>query len=222
MSSIQKQTLLIDVYHRLEAGYGPQHWWPADEPFEIIVGAILTQSAAWTNVEKGIRALKAAGVLHPQGLRAIPGASLAGLIHACGYYNAKTVKLKAFAEWFGARYGDNLAAMFSRDTHDLREELLSVHGIGEETADSILLYAGNHPIFVIDAYTRRFAGRHGLNPRGGKYADFQKLFMDNLPEDARLFNEYHALLVALGKNHCRKNLPLCANCGLNDLPHKVF
>jgi len=204
------------IYDRLLACYGPQHWWPAEEPFEVIVGAILTQSAAWINVEKSIEALKQASVLSPACLRQIPLVELAGLIHSCGYYNAKAVKLKSFAGWLGDNYDDSLVKMFAQDTFFLRAQLLKVHGIGEETADSILLYAGNKPIFVIDAYTRRIIDRHGLSPDGNKYSDYQKIFMFNLARQAPLFNEYHALLVQVGKDLCRKAESRCSSCCLQD------
>jgi endonuclease III related protein len=209
------QTLLA-VYQRLYSRYGPQHWWPADEPFEVIVGAILTQSAAWKNVEKCVSNLKSAGALTPSVLRKLSSADLAQLIHASGYYNAKTVKLKAFAVWFGENYHDSLEKLFFEDTCGLRKKLLEVHGIGEETADSILLYAGNKPVFVIDAYTRRVIDRLGIRVEGNKYQHYQKLFMDNLPLDTRIFNEYHALLVALGKEACLKT-PLCRTCCLKEI-----
>ena len=205
---------LLETYHRLLNCFGPQHWWPAEEPFEVMVGAILTQSAAWTNVEKGILNLQKAGAMSSQALRQIPREELAALIHPCGYFNAKAAKLKALAEWFGERFSDNLERMFAEDTGSLRRELLGVYGIGEETADSILLYAGNKPVFVIDAYTRRIMDRLGMKPGGDRYADYQKLFMENLPQDARLYNEYHALLVALGKNRCLKSRPVCEECCL--------
>jgi len=211
---MNRQSQLTLIYDLLFEKFGPQHWWPAEDPFEIIVGAILTQSAAWTNVEKSIRNLKQAGVLSPQSLRNLPQDSLAELIHSCGYYNAKAVKLKAFVDWFGVRFQDSLKAMFSEETWSLRGELLAVHGVGEETADSILLYAGNKPIFVIDSYTRRIVDRLGLKPPGDRYADYQKLFMSNLSHQPPLFNEYHALLVALGKHHCLKSRPLCTGCPL--------
>jgi endonuclease-3 related protein len=205
---------LTQIYGLLYAHYGPQHWWPGEEPFEVIVGAILTQSAAWSNVEKGIANLKKAKALSPGALRKLTREELSGLIHSCGYYNAKAVKLKAFAEWFGELYGDNLEKMFARSAGVLREELLGVHGVGEETADSILLYAGNTPVFVIDAYTRRIVERLGLKPGGTRYSDYQKLFTDNLPPDVQMFNEYHALFVALGKYHCLKSRPICEGCPL--------
>lgn len=220
--------ILREIYRRLMDRYGPQHWWPAREPFEVIVGAILTQSAAWTNVEKAINNLRAAGNLSPEMLRRLPDAALADLIHPSGYYNVKARKLKAFARWFGERYGDILDRLFAHDIDRLRRELLGIYGIGEETADSIMLYAGHKPVFVVDAYTRRIVGRLGLAPRGRSYAAYQALFMENLPADARLYNEYHALLVRLAKEVCRTR-PLCRECCLNaggktatDLPAGQF
>ncbi|MFC1871203.1 endonuclease III domain-containing protein [Chloroflexota bacterium] len=204
---------LMDVYHRLMARYGPQHWWPADEPFEVIVGAILTQSAAWTNVEKAIANLKSAGVLSPEALRDIPLDKLSNLVYPSGYYNAKARKLKAFAEWLRQGYDDDLNRLFRAD--HLRQKLLAVHSIGPETADSILLYAAGKPVFVIDAYTRRIMERLGLATDGNSYSAYQSFFMQNLAEDTRLFNEYHALLVCLGKNLCRRK-PRCPQCCLND------
>ena len=206
--------MLLDIQHRLLAHYGPQHWWPAREPFEVIVGAILTQSAAWTNVEKAIANLKNAGILSPETLRRLPEHKLASLLYPCGYYNVKARKLKTFAGWLGKQYDDSLDKLFAQDIDSLRRQLLSIYGIGEETADSIILYAGNKPIFVIDAYTRRIIGRLGLAPRSNSYSAYQRLFMANLPSDAGLFNEYHALLVRLAKDVCRKN-PICQRCCLN-------
>ncbi len=210
--------VLLNIYHQLTACYGPQYWWPAQEPFEVIVGAILTQSAAWGNVEKAITNLKSAKALSPQALRQLPISELAVLVHPCGYYNAKALKLKSFAHWLGANYDDDLNKLFAHNTDYLRQQLLSIHGIGQETADSIILYAANKPIFVIDAYTRRIINRIGLAPDSNSYAAYQALFMDNLPTDARLFNEYHALLVCLAKNVCR-NRPLCHQCCLNNICH---
>lgn len=202
------------VYQRLLERYGPQHWWPAREPFEVIVGAILTQSAAWTNVEKAFANLKAAVKLSPETLRSLPEGELAALIHPCGYYNVKARKLKAFIEWLGEHYDDDLEKLFNSDINDLRKRLLDIYGIGEETADSIILYAGNKPVFVIDAYTRRIIDRIGMTPRNNSYAGYQMLFMVNLPADTKLFNEYHALLVRHAKEVCRKR-PLCQSCCLN-------
>jgi endonuclease-3 related protein len=205
---------LADIYRRLLDGFGPQHWWPADEPFEVIVGAILTQSAAWSNVEKAIDNLKETEALSPARLRRLQLPRLARLVRPCGYYNAKALKLKSFAFWLGNHYSDDLDRLFAADTDGLRQQLLSVHGIGQETADSILLYAAKKPVFVIDAYTRRILGRIGLAPERDSYAGYQALFMEHLPSDAGMFNEYHALLVRLGKDFCRRR-PLCPQCYLN-------
>jgi endonuclease-3 related protein len=207
---------LLDIYHRLLACYGPQHWWPAEDAFEVIVGAILTQSAAWTNVEKAIANLKAAGALTPQALLAIPADELSTLIHACGYYNAKARKLKAFAERLHSRYGGDLKRLLDEDAVSLRQWLLHVHGIGEETADSIILYAAEKPVFVVDAYTRRILRRSGLAPSTDSYGAFQALFMENLPRDEALYNEYHALLVRHGKETCRPT-PRCPQCCLRQV-----
>jgi endonuclease-3 related protein len=207
---------LTGIYRRLLDRFGHQHWWPAEEPFEVVVGAILTQSAAWGNVQKAIANLKAAEALSPVRLRRLQLPRLARLVHPCGYYNAKALKLKSFAFWLGNHYGDDLARLFAGDTVDLRQQLLSVHGIGPETADSILLYAAGKPIFVIDAYTRRIFSRIGLTPEKDSYAGYQAFFMDSLPADAGLFNEYHALLVRLGKDVCRRR-PLCPQCCLSDI-----
>ena len=207
---------LLSIYHQLMARYGPQHWWPAREPFEVIAGAILTQAAAWGNVEKAIASLEAAGALSPAALRRLSLPELAELIHPCGYYNAKALKLKSFACWLEEYYGDDLDRLFADDTGHLRQQLLSVHGIGQETADSIILYAANKPIFVIDAYTRRIISRIGLAPVRNSYSGYQALFMEHLPTDVKLFNEYHALLVQLAKDACRRR-PSCQQCCLNHL-----
>ena len=212
--SVKQQ--LQNIYHRLISAYGPQHWWPAEEPFEVMVGAILTQSAAWLNVEKAIANLKSAGALSPRALRRLSLEEIATLIRPCGYYNIKARKLKALVRWLEEGYQDDLNKLFASRPEQLRPQFLSVYGIGEETADSIILYAANRPIFVIDAYTRRIVGRIGLAPDSQSYAAYQALFMDNLPADVGLFNEYHALLVCLGKYVCRKR-PLCQPCCLRDI-----
>jgi endonuclease-3 related protein len=205
---------LRDIYRRLLERYGPQHWWPAQEPFEVIIGAILTQSTAWTNVEKAIANLKAADKLAAKALRELSTAELATLIHPCGYYNVKAGRLKALVNWLGEKYEDNLNRLFTVDTEELRKELLTIYGIGEETADSILLYAGNKPVFVIDAYTRRIIDRMGITPSNHSYAGYQTLFTANFPADTGLFNEYHALLVRQAKEVCRQR-PICERCCLN-------
>jgi len=208
--------ILINMYYHLMARYGRQYWWPAQEPFEIIVGAILTQSAAWRNVEKAIANLKSAQALSPEALRRLNLSEVAGLIYPCGYYNAKTLKLKSLAHWLGEYYNDDLSKLFINNAEHIRQQLLSVYGIGQETAASIILYAANKPIFVIDAYTRRIINRIGLAPDSNSYAAYQNLFMHNLPADTQLFNEYHALLVCLGKSVCRTN-PFCHQCCLNNI-----
>jgi len=210
------KTSLLAIYQLLYERYGPQHWWPAETPLEMIIGAILTQSAAWTNVEKAIHNLKASSSLSIEGLRSLSQDELARLIYPSGYYNVKARKVKAFVEWLADRYSGDLDRMFALDIAKLRQELLSVHGVGEETADSVILYAAHKSIFVIDAYTRRLITRLGLAPQKETYAAFQTLFMDNLPHDEALFNEYHALLVQHGKTVCRQ-APLCTGCCLNHL-----
>ncbi len=207
---------LTEIYRLLFARYGPQHWWPADTPFEVIAGAILTQSAAWGNVEKAISNLKQARAMSPASLRKLPLDKLSKLIYPSGYYNAKALKLKAFVIHLEKAHQDSLERLFSLETQRLRSELLDIHGIGPETADSIILYAAHKPIFVIDAYTRRILARLGLSPSKDDYSGFQGMFMDNLPADEKLFNEYHALLVRLGKEVCKK-VPLCEKCCLNQI-----
>jgi endonuclease III related protein len=200
------------IYNQLLACYRPQHWWPGETPFEIMAGAILTQSAAWGNVEKAIGNLKESGNLSPSAIRELPIAELAKLVYPSGYYNAKARKLKALAEWLG-RYEDDLSRLDSRPTGELRQELLNVYGIGQETADAILLYALRRPVFVIDAYTRRLFSRLDIKPERDTYEDWQKLFVDNLPTDLGLFAEYHALIIRQGKDKCRKTAR-CEDCCL--------
>jgi len=207
---------LLQIYYRLFECYGPQHWWPGESPFEVMVGAILTQSTAWQNVEKAIMNLKIAGAMSPAALRGIPTPELAQLIRPSGYYNAKARKLQTLVRWLSAVCGDNLNELFTRNTGELRLQLLAVHGIGPETVDSILLYAADKPVFVVDSYTRRIFSRVGLGPEEDTYDAWQTFFMKNLPADVRLFNEYHALLVRHGKEACRKQ-PACNNCFLVDI-----
>ena len=208
--------LLQEIYRRLFARYGPQHWWPGETPFEVMVGAVLTQSCSWKNVEKAIAALKESGLLSPEALRNARVKDLAILIRPCGYYNVKAKKLKALVNWLGEFCQDDIGALFTVDTAQLRSELLSVYGIGEETADSILLYTCGKPVFVIDAYTRRILNHIGIAKECKSYVDFQALFMENLPYDSVVFNEYHALFVRLGKETCRK-IHLCYDCCLANI-----
>jgi endonuclease III related protein len=204
-----KNKRLLSIYRLLLEQYGPQHWWPGGSSFEVMVGAILTQSTAWRNVEKAIANLKNAHVMSPSAIRLLTVDELAVLIRPSGYYNAKARKLKALGDWCG----DDLNKLFAHNTDTLRHQLLQVHGVGPETADSILLYAADKPVFVIDAYTRRIIGRVGIAPDIDSYDAYQSLFMNNLPADTSLFNEYHALLVRLGKEVCRK-VPACRECCL--------
>lgn len=201
------------LFDRLYQTYGPRHWWPGDTQFEVIVGAILTQNTAWRNVEKAIANLKRGRFLNPKALYALNRRKLAGLIRPAGYFNIKAARIKAFMKFLFFNYGGSLKKMFRTKTEDLRKELLGVNGIGPETADSILLYAGKRPIFVVDAYTRRILSRHALIDAGASYDEIQSLFMNCLPNQERLFNEYHALLVQLGKALCKAK-PDCQNCPL--------
>ncbi|MFC1961943.1 endonuclease III domain-containing protein [Chloroflexota bacterium] len=210
------EQIWFKLYHRLTEQYGSQHWWPAGSPFEVMVGAILTQSTAWQNVEKAIRNLKTGGVLSPQALAGLPTAEIARFIHPSGYYNAKTQKIKALVQWLQESFAGDLDRVFAQDIATLRRQLLGIYGVGPETADAIILYAANKPVFVIDAYTRRILSRLGLAADGLSYTGLQDLFMKSLPHEARLFNEYHALLVQHAKKVCRSR-PLCRRCCLGDL-----
>lgn len=207
---------LRDIYDRLYAAYGPQHWWPGGTPFEVVVGAILTQSAAWANASMAIANLKAADALSPGGLLRLPPDELARLVYPAGYYNAKARKLKAFAQMLFQEHGGDLDPLLALPLPELRRRLLATHGIGQETADSIALYAAHKPTFVIDAYTRRVFSRLGLQPAKGDYASWQALFMEALPPDVPLFNEYHALVDEHAKTTCRKD-PLCDGCCLREV-----
>ncbi len=211
---------LTEIYQLLFDRFGPQHWWPGETQFEIITGAILTQNTNWTNVEKAIANLKSHCLLTPEKLFNIDTSHLAQLIRPAGYYNIKAKRLKNYLTWLFNNHAGQLANLETLDTSQLRTELLSISGIGKETADSILLYAFNREIFVVDAYTARVAIRHGLIGPGADYEQLKDLFQSNLPADSRLFNEYHALLVRVGKEFCRPN-PACANCPLEKLPHTL-
>ena len=207
---------LQDIFDRMLARYGEQHWWPADTPFEMMVGAVLTQATAWTNVELAIARLKDANALSPAAIRGMDTDTLAVLIYSSGFYNAKARKLKTLAQFLGEAYDDNIDAMRLVYGAKLRRELLGVKGIGEETADAILLYALGKPSFVIDAYTRRLFSRLGIAPDSEAYRAYQKLFSDNLQPDTAMFAEYHALIVQHGKEACRKT-PVCEGCCLRSV-----
>ena len=208
--------MLRDVYRRLALRYGPQHWWPADSPFEVMAGAVLTQSTSWRNVEKAIDSMKAAGALSPAAIRRLSNDDLARAIYSAGFHNSKARKLKALAAYLGDRFGDDIEAMKQVDTAALRAELLGVHGVGEETADAILLYALRMPSFVIDAYTRRLLSRIGLTPERESYGDYQRMFEDSLESDPKTFDEYHALIVTHCVTACRKT-PRCGDCCLREI-----
>jgi len=205
---------LKKTYQKLYSAFGPQHWWPGETQFEVIVGAILTQNTAWKNVEKAIHNLKKARLLTPRRLHDLSQDELARLIRPAGYFNIKAKRLKEFLNLLFDIYGGKLEKMFKKKVYVLRREFLTVNGIGPETADSILLYAGGYPIFVVDAYTKRVLSRHQLIAPDATYEDIQRLFMDNLPHDVKLFNEYHALFVKVGKDFCRNKRPLCQRCPL--------
>ncbi len=204
---------LLDVYRRLLNRYGRQGWWPGDSRFEMMVGAVLTQAAAWSNVEKAVSNLKEAGAVSPGAIRSLPEQRLAELLYPSGYYNAKARKLKALAEFLGSRFGDDVDAMSREDAWELRGELLGVHGIGEETADDILLYPLGKPVFVIDSYTKRLFFRLGLAPERAAYSRYQSIFMDSLPADADLMGEFHALIDHHSASVCRPK-PSCVGCCL--------
>ena len=202
------------LYRRLHRHYGDLSWWPGDTPLEVSVGAILTQNTAWTNVEKAIKRLKEARSLSVAALGRMTHRRLALLIKSAGYFNVKARRLKNFISFLQGCHAGSLNKMFRQPTSRLRQELLSVNGVGPETADSILLYAGEKPSFVIDAYTKRILSRHGVLPYDKSYDDFQQLFVKHLPADASFYNQYHAMFVNVGKHFCRKR-PLCASCPLN-------
>ncbi len=195
--------------------FGPLGWWPAQSPFEVMVGAMLTQNTNWKNVERAIENLKNAGMLDVHAIHRCDHAALAELIRPAGYFRLKAGRLKNFIEYFVSNYGGDIERMKEISTSTLRDELLSVKGIGPETADSILLYALDRPLFVVDAYTKRILLRHSLCCEEDGYDEIQQIFMDSLEEAAPLFNEYHALIVETAKNFCRK-VPLCDACPLGN------
>jgi endonuclease-3 related protein len=207
---------LMEIFDQLLKQFGPRFWWPAEGPFEVCVGAILTQNTNWGNVEKAIVNLKKEGILSAEALRDTTVGQLAEVIRPAGFFNVKSRRLKDFTSYLFARYDGDLDAMFAGEWRELRRELLAVHGIGPETCDSILLYAGHKPSFVVDAYTKRLFSRLGLIGKDTPYEEVRTLFMVNLPADVELYNEYHALIVQHCKEFCRKK-PLCERCPLNSL-----
>lgn len=212
--------VLKKIYTRLYKSLGPQHWWPGETPFEIIVGAILTQNTNWGNVEKALNNIKAHKLLTPQGLAGLSHAQLSVLIKPAGFFNVKAKRLKNFLKYLFESYDGNLSVMADVPADRLRRELLGVNGIGPETADSILLYAFHKPVFVIDAYTKRILYRHGLADKEADYASMQDLFTKNLRRDRAVYNEYHALIVRIGKDYCKPR-PKCEECPLRDVLYSL-
>lgn len=208
---------LENMYQRMLARLGPQRWWPAESAFEVLVGAVLAQNTSWRNVERAITNLKGAGLMSLAALSGLPTGLLAEYIRPAGYYNLKAGRLRNLLSLINARHQGDLDAFLGQPLDPFREQLLSVKGIGPETADSILLYAANLPIFVVDAYTRRILGRHDFIDEDCDYTCIQELFMDHLACDVQLYNEYHALLVRVGNVFCRKKNPDCPGCPLNGL-----
>ncbi len=215
-ASPQKHLTLRTIYEKLYAFYGPQYWWPGDTPFEMTVGAILTQNTNWANVEKAIDNLKVHDVMNSRALHKLPLQTLAALIRPSGYYNIKAKRIRAFLNFLFEKYGGSVGRMKTDETRTLRKELLAINGIGPETADSILLYALEKPVFVIDAYTRRIFSRHDIIDANVRYDEYQDFFHCELDQDVHLFNEYHALLVRVGKEYCRTERR-CERCPLSVL-----
>ena len=221
------------IYDRLYQTFGPQYWWPMDHShhqqhdsdprFEVMIGAILTQNTAWINVEKAIQNLKQHNMLNPKAINEANNEILKQLINPSGFFNQKAKRLRIISEYILKLYHGNLNRFFEQSTVELRKELLNLHGIGPETADSILLYAGNKPVFVVDAYTKRLCRRFPLPPNPDSYDQIQQYFQDQLSRKYRpnelvlIYNEYHALIVELAKRFCKKQKPYCTDCPLNTL-----
>ena len=242
---MKAKTIIRNIYRKLAHEWGPQRWWPAETPFEVIVGAILTQNTSWTNVERVISALRAADALSMDALRAIPSEQLEQLVRSSGYFRQKTARLKAFIAFVDRKYEGSLDVMLARPTAELREELLALKGIGPETADSILLYAAQHPVFVVDAYTIRVLERHDAVAANAKYDEVSELIESALRDEeavpgtpcrnapavhppsamssmqrtpqAQIYNEMHGLFVQLGKHYCTAKEPKCEACPLGDM-----
>lgn len=215
MAGSRMGELLGELYQQLWTAFGPQGWWPGETPFEVMMGAILTQNTNWRNVAQVIAGLKEEGLLEPGALGEMPEGELAQRIRPAGYFNIKARRVKNFLDFFSQRFHHSLEEMAGVDLASLRAALLTVKGIGPETADSILLYALHKPTFVVDAYTHRVLSRHYLAPENCSYEELQGLFMENLPPDVPLYQEFHALLVRVGKEFCRPR-PRCPGCPLHE------
>jgi endonuclease III related protein len=211
---------LLAIHDTLLAAFGPQEWWPAETPFEVIVGAILTQNTNWRNVERAIANLRCARALSPAAMGRLTPEALAELVRPAGYFRVKAGRLGQLLRHLRHRHGGSVSRMLRTPLPALREELLGISGIGPETADSVLLYAAGQPSFVVDTYTKRAFSRHGMVRRDAGYAEVQAMFTRGLPADVALFNEYHALIVRLGKDYCRPRLPRCASCPLGTPPRR--
>jgi endonuclease III related protein len=211
----ERTTLLLNCFTTMLDRMGPSHWWPGETPFEIAVGAILTQNTNWRNVEKAIWNLKTEDLLSPDKLFALSQDRLAEFIRPAGYFRIKAARLKSFLHFLRDECRFDMEQLRKRENGQLRDMLLNVKGIGPETADSILLYALQQPTFVVDAYTRRIFSRHALVHEEIPYAELREFFMNALPQDVQLYNEYHALLVRVGKSWCRKKEGQCAACPLS-------
>jgi endonuclease-3 related protein len=209
--SIGKSDELLEIYRTLRKAFGHRRWWPAEEPFEVIIGAILTQSVSWNNASKAISGLKREGKLSPSALYKCSAEDIAPLIRPARFYNSKAIKIKNFMDFFFREYGGDLAAMSGEDQAILRKKLLAVKGLGKETVDCILLYACGKPVFVVDAYTKRIFQRYGILEGNPTYDDVQAHFMESLPPDVSLYNDYHAQIVHLGNSICKAR-PLCGSC----------
>lgn len=213
---MDRNSKLLSIYKTMHCALGSSNWWPAETSLEIMIGAILTQNTAWTNVEKAINNLKQKSLLSLPALHALSEEALAEHIRPAGFFRIKAKRIKALLNWIEAYCGSNIGALSATGTEQLREELLAIKGIGPETADAILLYALNRPSFVVDEYTRRIFSRHGLIWEDIPYFELRDFFMDVLEPDVALFNEYHALIVRVGKKWCKRTKPLCDTCPLKD------
>jgi len=215
MKNWNNDSKLLLIHQCLSDFFGPLNWWPGDSALEIMIGAILTQNTNWENVSKAIKKIKENELLNVKALFQIDEQQLSQLIKSCGYYNLKAKRLKNFIRFFCQKYDGLTEQMFKEDWQYLRGELLTVNGIGQETADSILLYAGGKPVFVVDAYTKRIFLRHEFVSSEDSYEQIQQVFMRNLPGDYRLYNEFHAQIVMVGKKYCKRNNPNCPDCPLS-------
>ncbi len=219
---MSRKAALTAIYQTLQQVFGDSGWWPADTPLEVMLGAVLTQNTAWTNVEKAIVNLKTKNLLTFAALQTLDLAELAELIRPAGFFRVKALRLKALLAWLNESCAGNIELLSNCDTDELRQELLNIKGVGPETADAILLYALHRPVFVVDEYTRRIFSRHGMAPQEIDYHELQSLFTDALPEDVKMFREYHAYIVSVAKKWCKRHKPDCLNCPLRPFLDQDF